>query len=109
MSENSRLNFNISTFAMMTSIQQAGDDHHIRDQDAHPHPSLETVETMGGTTSQLNGAFHHANAAFDAIAEVQALLEPVLLLIGSALWRGSSGVREDDLLDAEAACQVFIV
>jgi hypothetical protein len=91
-SGNSTLNITISIFAVMTSAWQAGDGHHIRDQNAHPHPTFEAVESVGRSAHQLDCTFHHADAAFDAIAKIETLLEQVLIFVDSAFWGRSSGL-----------------
>jgi hypothetical protein len=58
---------------------------------------------------QLDRAFHDPDAAFDAIAKIETLLESVLIFVGGAFWGRSSGLWEDGVLDAQAACQAFIV
>lgn len=70
---------------MTAPVQGSGDDHHIGNQDPHANPTLKALQPVGWTASELDGALDNADAAFDAIAEVQSFAEPALLLIGHPL------------------------
>src|SRR5512139_2274234 len=93
----------------MAFVKQPGNDDQICHEDAHTNPTLKAIGSMGWTTLQLNGALHHADPAFDAIAKALVLLEPILFFESDPLGRTFAGVRDGDLCNTQAVRQTFIV
>jgi len=108
-SENSLLNFNITTFALAAFVQRSCEDDQIGNEDAPADPTLEALEAMHRTTLQLDRALEHTDATFDAIAEALTLLEPALLFMGFTLGCARSRLGPGNLLDAELLGQAFIL
>jgi hypothetical protein len=80
----------------------------VGDNDPPPDPSLKALQPLIGTTCQLHGAAHHANAPFNAIPKPLALLKPGLLFVRAALRSFGAGLRNGNLFNAQALRQAFI-
>ena len=68
----------------------------VSDNDPPPHPPRKAFQSVIRTPRQLDGAAHHTNAPFNAVAEPLAVLEPCLLFVRVALrsfgqWREVNG------------------
>jgi hypothetical protein len=76
-----------------TFVAVARQHDQVSDNDPPPHPPRKAFQSVIRTPRQLDGAAHHTNAPFNAVAEPLAVLEPRLLFVRLALRSFGTGVR----------------